>query len=149
MRWTTTTGDLIGAHDKTADGRGAPTADARASHLFVGGDGRDFATTAADANRLAGAGRPAGPAQDLHKLRGLAFARGGPWSPFFAAKTDVDARPPGEYARTETFDGAYFKSAHFDLEATAANKGRYETTYFEEICRPKIEGEPAIQAPEP
>jgi hypothetical protein len=140
---------MIGAHDKTIDGRGEPTADARASHLFMGGDDRDFSTTAADANRLAGTGRPADAAQDLHKLRGLPIARGDSWSPFSPAKTDVDEKPPVDYPRTEKIDGTYFKNSHFDLEATAANKGRYETTYFEEICRPTIVSDPEIPLPEP
>jgi hypothetical protein len=85
----------------------------------------------------------------LHALRGVAFARGGPWDQFAVAKTDVDERTPAEYARTEKGDGAYFKGSHFDLEATAADRGRYETTYFEEICRPTLAGDDGVRVVEP
>jgi hypothetical protein len=149
MRWDTTTADMIGVHDKTLDGRGEQVGDARASHLFVGGDDRDFSTTAQDANRMAGTGKPAAPGQDLHKLRGVAFARGGSWDQFAVAKTDVDEKTPEQYAQTVTFDGSYFKRSHFDLEATAANRGRYETTYFEETCRPTLAGDDGVKVVEP
>jgi hypothetical protein len=146
MRFETTNGDLIGFHD--GDGRGEPVGDARASHLFLGGDPRDFSTTAADANRKVGTGKPAVPAQDLHKLKGVAFARGAAWDRFAVAETDVDEKTPEEYARVEKVDGSYFRQSHFDLDATV-NRGRYATTYFEEICRPTLAGDEGLPIIEP
>jgi hypothetical protein len=137
MRWRTTSADLIGVYDKSKDGRGTPITNRR-DDVFIGGDKPEFTTTAADANRLAGTGKPAAMCQDLHLLKGPGFGRGGTWDTFAETPGGPDEKVPMGYPKTEKIDGTYFKESHFDLEATEAHKGLWETTYFEEICRPKI-----------
>jgi hypothetical protein len=137
-RWRTTSRDLVGVYDRTQDGRGTQAAACRASSIFVGADGRDWATTTGDANKAAGSGRPAQMAQDLHRLRGLAFARGGAWSQFALARTDADEGQPDSYPARRRVDKGYATGTHFDI---GERGGTYETTYFEEICRPSIAGE--------
>jgi hypothetical protein len=143
MRFETTMGDLVGVYDKSQDGRGEQI-DNSGDHVFLGGDKPGFSTTAAEANRLAGTGKPAQMAQDLHLLKGVAFARGGTWDRFAGAAVDVDEKAPVEHPKIDKIDPKYYRQSHFDLEATGPSRGLYETTYFEEICRPKIfdEGDP-------
>jgi hypothetical protein len=138
-RWHTTAGDMLGAHDRLKDGRGREAEDARASHIFLGGDDREWGTSAAEANRKAGTGRPAELARGGRAGGPAAFAQGGPWGHFTVAKTDVSERPPAEYPRMEVPDRSELRKSHFMLDATGA-RPVYETTYFEEICKPTLAG---------
>jgi hypothetical protein len=138
MQFGTTNRELIGTFDRSIDGRSQQATDCRGTHLFLGKDAPSYTTTAGDANRCAGTGGPARPAQDLYTLRGVGFARGGAWGPHAGTTPDVDEKQPSEYARAHTVDGSYFKGTHFDLNATEPTTGIYETTYFEEICRPQL-----------
>ena len=139
MRFQTTSGDLIGKFDNNKDGRSvaAKNVDARDDHLFLGGDKTDYQTAAQISNAFAGKGHPAKPVQNLHHLHGVAFARGGIWDPNSGFDTTDEKTPRGqpEISRIDTSD---FRKSHIELEATAKNKNRYKTTYFEDICRPKL-----------
>lgn len=137
MRFQTTSSDMIGVYDRTQDGRGK-TVDARADHLYLGGDQVDYQSEAKRANLLAGKGKPAQKCQDLHLLRGVAFARGGAWDPYTGCVDSTDEKSPRGQPEVERTDPRYFKQTHFELDATASHKSRYKTTYFEEICRPKL-----------
>jgi hypothetical protein len=137
MRFQTTSSDLVGVYDKSADGRGRQV-DNSSQRLFIGGDRLDYSTTARDANRMAGRGRPASRSVDLHLIKSGGFARGGRWDTFAVAKTDVDQNVPMGYPKRQRLDPSYFKQTHFNIDATESDAATYETTYFEEICRPKI-----------
>ena len=138
MTFNTTSGDMLGCYDKNYKPANDEFLDARADHLFLGGDKRNFRTTAGDANALAGQGKPADKAPNIHLLKGTRFALGGAWDRLHEARTDIieDNHSPGY--RPGRVDGSYNRQTHFELDATVGNKGMYETTYFEEICRPKI-----------
>lgn len=139
MRWQTTSNDLIGNFDKSKDGRGVDHLDARADHLFLGGEKVDYGTSAQAANRCAGQGKPAQKVQDLHLLKGVGFARGGAWDQFATDPLgDADEKDPIGQPETFKVDSKYFTQTHFALDATKNSKCRYKTTYFEEICKPKI-----------
>jgi hypothetical protein len=134
MRFNTTADDLLGVYDKSQDGRGKQIADARADHLFLGSDRTPYETTSKWANRRAGTGKPAPLA---HEIPSCGFARGGLWEPRIGPDpvSEADKVPMRQLKKV---DGSYFTGTHFELEATANNKGRYKTEYFERICRPKI-----------
>jgi hypothetical protein len=107
-------------------------------NIFLGTDGPTRSTTARDANTRAGTGKPATICVDEHTIRGPAMGRGGDWDRF----------APGEHVRTNIVkpvtqlppvDGAWHRNTHWELEATAKNKGRYNTTYWKTICEPTLE----------
>ena len=133
-RYQTTSSDLIGNYDRTKDGRGK-FVDAREDHLFLGSDKTDYTSTAKDANKLAGTGKPAERGVDLHHLRGTGFATGGTFDPNYdpePMKKEVN------YGPTVKVDSKYFTGTHFALDATKNAGNHWETTYFEDICRPRI-----------
>ncbi|EAX93669.1 hypothetical protein TVAG_092040 [Trichomonas vaginalis G3] len=134
-RYQTTSSDLIGNYDRTKDGRGK-FVDARDDHLFLGQDNPDYSTTAKDFNKLAGTGKPAEKGVDLHHLRGVGFATGGTFDPYYEEK--ADQKKEVRYGPTVKVDPTYFTSSHFELNSTGAQGNDWGTTYFEEICRPKI-----------
>lgn len=133
-RYQTTSSDLIGNYDRTKDGRGKHV-DAREDHLFLGGDKIDYSTTTKDANKLAGTGKPADRGQDLHHMRGTGFATGGTFDPNYE---EEPIKKEVRYGPTVKVDPKYFTSSHFTLDSTSNGKGTYETTYFDDICKPKI-----------
>lgn len=138
MTFHTTSNDMIGNFDKSIDGRGQ-LCDGRKVHMFLGGDKPDWQTTAKEANRFAGQGRPAEPSEDLYKKKGASFAKGGQWGELVDSPTDPEEKRVTGFGRPEKVDGSWFRETHFDLDAAGAKRGgMYETTYFEEICRPKI-----------
>ena len=135
-RYQTTAGDLIGVFDRTKDGRGEYV-NAREDHLFLGGDSTDYESTAKAANRHAGEGSPAKPSADLHLMRGTGFATGGTFGAHYGEDA-VEMKPTVGGGRAAMCDPRYFTGTHFSLEATAKNKGRWKTTYYEDICRPTL-----------
>lgn len=138
MTFNTTSNDLVGVYDRNGEARcDADYMDARSDHLFLGGDKQNFVTTASEANRSAGKGRPATSCEDLHHKRGTGFATGGAWDPY-VMKDPISEKRPRYQEQAPKIDGRYFTQTHFDLDATNANKARYKTTYFQTICKPKI-----------
>lgn len=139
MTFNTTSSDLLGKFDRKQKARyDDDYIEARKDHLFLGGDDSNYLTTSQAANKMAGKGRPASMCTNLHLLKGTGFAQGGSWNQFAESPTDPDEKEKIGYYRPSKIDGTYFKQSHFDLDATNSNKGRYKTTYFEEICRPRI-----------
>lgn len=131
MSFRTTSSDL---EAKPRFDRNDPVADARADHMFVGSNRTDYTTTAQESNRMAGKGRPAEKCTDLHLLRGVGFARGGAWDPS-QGEDLVDEKPYGEGGIADVPDKKYLQQTHFSLDATAAGRTDYSTTYYDEICR--------------
>lgn len=138
MTFHTTQNDLVGVYDRNGECRCTDDiTDSRADHLYLGGDRNNYDTTAKDANRLAGTGRPAQMCDDLHLKKGVGFARGGTYDPL-ATDDNVSEKPYKRFDQPKGMDGSYFTRTHFDLDATRNHNSQYETTYFETICRPKI-----------
>ncbi|OHT14992.1 hypothetical protein TRFO_42787 [Tritrichomonas foetus] len=138
MSFNTTQNDLIGRFDPNEESRCMDDfTDARADHLFLGAEHGGYESTAKAMNRLAGTGSPAKMSDDLHKRKATAFAKGGTYDRY-ASKEDISEKRYKPVEQPKIVDGTYFRQSHFDLDATASNKPRYKTTYFETICRPKI-----------
>ena len=139
MTFSTTQNDMIGKFDPKDGSRvDDDFSDTRRDHLFLGADPQDYVSEAKAMNKYAGTGSPAQMAEDLHKKKSCSFARGGIYDRF-ATKDDVSEKKYKRVEQPDRIDGAYYRQTHFDLDATAKNKPRYKTTYFETICRPKIQ----------
>lgn len=139
MTFNTTQNDLVGVYDRNGESRWSEDiTDARADHLFLGGEGTNYESTAKAANKLAGTGKPAEMSEDLHHKKGAAFAKGGTYDRW-ATDPDVSEKRYKGVKQPKKVDGSYFTQTHFDLDATSNNKSRFKTTYFETICRPKIQ----------
>lgn len=138
MTFNTTAGDLLGKFNCNEKAHFDKAGGAYGDHLFLGGDNFDYLTTSQEANKMAGKGRPASMMTNLHLMKGTGFARGGAWDQYAEAPTDPDEKIKNAYYRPKKYDARWFHQSHFDLDSTDQRKGRYETTYFEEICRPKI-----------
>ncbi|OHS93074.1 hypothetical protein TRFO_12095 [Tritrichomonas foetus] len=138
MQFATTQNQMVGNFDKNTDARLPPSNEARIDHIFAGSDKTSYSTSAKDANRLAGTGKPAQPFYDYSRTRGACYARGGDWDRF-AGKEMVDIKKYKYVPPTTRADGSYYRRSHFDLEATTNNKPRYTTTYYKTICKPALE----------
>lgn len=137
MYCSTTTREML-SHHSGADIRAKINAEGRADHISVGSDKTDYSTTAKEANRLAGTGKPAQSVASLYANREQGFATGGTWDRHKGSDC-VDEKEYRPVEPTKRVDGRYYRSAHFDLEATSANKPRYTTTYYKDICEPTLE----------
>lgn len=137
-RYDTTSKDLLGVYDRNQDASYGQFPDARADHLHLGSDPPNWESTASAANRLAGQGKPATQCPDLYRRGRPGFATGGAWDPI-AGKDLISEKRWKPAQQPDKLDGSYFRQTHFELDATAKNKPRYKTEYFEKICRPKIE----------
>lgn len=139
-RYKTTSKDLTGNFDPSMDGR-AQMVDARGGNLFLGCENPTYISTAKDANRLAGTGKPAEISEDLHLKRGASFATGGTFDPHYGGSS-VDEKPYVDGGAAEKIDSRYFTQSHFMLDAssTVNNKprGYYKTTYWQDYCKPTI-----------
>jgi hypothetical protein len=89
-------------------------------------------------NELAGTGVPAETCIDEHRIRGPAMGRGGDWDRF-AGHEQVDINDARPVTQPKAVDGSWQRKTHFELEATAKNRGRYNTTYWKTICEPTLE----------
>jgi hypothetical protein len=113
--------------------------EAQRDSLVLGNDPAGTTTTAADANRLAGTGRRAERCLDTNVIRPPPMAHGGDWDRFAGrdAEDDKDIRP---VEQLRAVDGRWQRDAHWQLNATQENpRPAYGTTYFETICRPRLE----------
>ncbi|KAH0789385.1 hypothetical protein GPJ56_006662 [Histomonas meleagridis] len=138
MSFHTTQNDLTGVYDRTQSCRcDADVIDARSDHLFFGGEKTDYTTEVKESQKLAGKGKPAKPSENLHLMKSTGFARGGNWDTFYGDDPVSEKRYKREKP-AQKIDGKYFMATHFDLDATDNRKSCYETTYFEDICKPKI-----------
>jgi hypothetical protein len=117
-----------------------PLADeARRDNIYVGCDSPTRSTTARDANTHAGTGRRAQRCRDLHDIRGPMMARRGDWDRF----AGDDPRQIRAIEQPRPVDGRWHLDTHWDLEATdERRKGRWGTTYSEEICKPRLDLSP-------
>jgi len=134
--YQTTSQDLIGVHNSKIDGRGRYV-NAREDHLFLGGDKIDYSTETKTSQKFAGKGKPAKPSADLHLMRGVGFASGGTFDPKYGEDL-VEEKPVIMRGTPQKIDTKYFTQSHFTLDATKSNKTGYETSYYTDICKPKL-----------
>lgn len=140
IEFKTTTRDMIGRFSREeGDAARLPQSnEARKDHMYVGSDKTNYLSAAKAANSLAGTGKPAQPYDDISKTRGVCYARGGDWDRF-AGKKMVGVKKYRPVEPTQKVDGSYYRSSHFDLDATKNNKSNFSTTYYEMICKPTLE----------